>query len=167
MHLRAEIKKAVFSMLIEKTNAGTHIYPARYSKVPEVELPAICIFTPLEVIAKTDDSTDERACTVNVECLTCDEDGEADLDALSNQAENALAVDITLGGIVKSLRLKKIVTGEDPAADRDILTTIMTYEAIYHTDSFYNGSFDDLKTITADYGGRASDTIDLTEKGGE
>lgn len=167
MHSRAEIKTAIVAALTAKTNAGTHVYPARYTKVPEEDLPAICVFTPLEVIAETDKLTDERTCTVNVECLTNDEDGEADLDALSVQAERALFADIKLGGLVENLKLKKVVTGEDPNADRDILATIMTYEVTYHTDSFYNGTFVDLETVTADYGGKASDTIVLTEEGGD
>jgi hypothetical protein len=165
MHSRAAIKTAIVAALMGTTNAGVKIYPARYLSLPESLLPAICVFTPLETIADSDSLNYLRTCTVKIECIAegFDSESESILDVLSAQAERALAIDITLGGVVKSLKLKKVDTGEDPGADRDILATVMTYEAEYRSASYYNGTFDDLKTVTADYNrGKASDTIDLT-----
>lgn len=162
MHQRAEIKAAIAAALAGRTSAADRIYPARYMPVPDSALPAICVYTPEENVADDSELTYRRVAQVKVECLVEDFEDESDADALAVQVERALAADDKLGGLVRRLRLRRVQTGVDENANRDFIATILTYEAEYYTYSYYNGTFDDLEGVDADYDdGVTSDQIDL------
>lgn len=163
MHLRAEIKNALVGILKDKTIAGDRVYPAMYLPVRDTDLPAICIFIPEEDIEEDSNLTDVRTAHVAIECLMEDSSPEKEMDEFSKAVETLVAVDRTLGGIVKSCRLKKVKIGEDESANRDLLAAAMIYDAVYTAPAYAVES--DLADFTsAHVSGGISDVITLEAK---
>lgn len=118
-HIRKQIRGAVATLLTSLSTTGARVYKSRvYALDPDLELPALLIYTPNEDSGPADGGgsfctpgTMERQITVAVEALAMATANVDDtLDQIAKEVEVKVATDATLSGKVKSLKLTNTVT---------------------------------------------------------
>lgn len=165
-HPRQVIRHAVVAQLINKTGAGTRVYPDRRIPFQRVELPALAVYVPTESVEIQSRATaprelDRRAQAV-VEVLVQQAEGVDDaLDALALEVENALHADWTLGGVASDLLLTSTETEVVDTGKQLIGVARLEFEVRYYTEAVPVAALDDFKTADVRYGTLAHDNVEV------
>lgn len=175
MNIRKSIRSEITKILTAKTgdtyptSAADRVYNSPFLPIPdndlETNLPAICIYCGPEDIEQLDNLADRRTQTITIECISCGDSVDDDLDDLSGQVENLLLAKRTLNDLVDHIKHKSSEPGYDRESHSNIQSMKLTYDVIYQTDAFYTpaGSLDDF--ITADAKTQDSeDTVTLPQE---
>lgn len=132
MHFRQNIREGVKSALeaIPEFTGRCHINRAR--TLSSAELPAVCIYTRRNSSdRRTDQWTDKRLCTLEVELHASGTDAEvlaADIDTLCLLVESELFKDQTLGGVCEEIESKADEIETDAEGEVITIHCRMTYE---------------------------------------
>ena len=124
-HVRKQIRDAIVTALTGLGETGTNVFRSRIYPLEKTKLPALCIFTRTET-TEFDTMTINRSTMRNLEVaveayvnMTLAYDNK--LDAIAVQVEEALAADVTLGGLAKDTQVTAFEAdlsgdGEKPVA---------------------------------------------------
>ena len=108
-HVRQQIRSQIVTTLTGLTTTGTNVFASRIFPLEQTKLPALCIFTKSEA---TEFDTITLARSVNrvldvaVEAYvigTANYDNT--LDTIAVEVEEAIAADVTLGGLAKDAQV--------------------------------------------------------------
>jgi len=108
-HVRKQIRDAIVTALTGLTTTGSRVYRSRVFPLESGKLPGLCIFTRNETV-DFDTMTISRSVMRNLEVIveaygkgTANYDNT--LDTIAVQVEEALASDVTLGGLSKDVQV--------------------------------------------------------------
>jgi len=124
-HVRKQIRDAIVTALTGLTTTGSNVFRSRIYPLEQTKLPGICVFTRSEAVefdTLTMARSINRVLDVIVEgyvSVTADYDNT--LDQIAVEVEEALAADVTLGGLAKDLQVTAFeadfsADGEQPVA---------------------------------------------------
>jgi hypothetical protein len=103
-HVRTQIRNAVVGLLDSLATTGDRAYSARLSPIAQDQLPALNIFVDdesIELQTIHDPAMLSRSVTIRIDCLSALADGlDDDLDQIALEVEDAIAADVTLGGLL-------------------------------------------------------------------
>jgi len=137
MNIRQSIRESLKTLLTGLTTTGSSIYASRVRPLSSPKLPCLLIYTDAErtsYVTMGLPRTQERTLNVKVEAYVKANTGyDNKLDDISAEIEAAVYSDVTLGGLVKDVK----VTGFDAQfsgdGDQPVAVGQFTVEVIYHT----------------------------------
>lgn len=136
-HVRKQIRDAIVTTLTGLTTTGTRVYRNRVFPLEGGKLPALCIFTKSETI-EYDTMTISRSVMRRLEIMveayvkaTANYDNT--LDTIAVQVEEALASDVTLGGLSKDLTVTAFEADFDGGGEQTAAIGRFTIEVLYRT----------------------------------
>jgi hypothetical protein len=107
-HVRKQVRDAIVTAVTGLTTTGSNVFRSRVFPLETTKLPAICVFTKSETV---DFDTLHiprsimRTLDVQVEAYVSGTSNYDDtLDTIAVEVEEALAADVTLGGVAKDLQ---------------------------------------------------------------
>ena len=124
-HVRKLIRDHITTTLTGLTTTGSNVFQTRFFPLEDTKLPALCIYTKsedTEYSTMTVPRTQMRVLEVSVEAYV---KGTANLDntldTIAVEVEEAIAADITLGGVAKDAQITAFEAdfagdGEQPVA---------------------------------------------------
>jgi len=174
MHKRQEIKQAVVNILTAQisgapqgqyqTLAGPNVFKNRLIPLEETELPCICVYAVTETSEKFDNIRLKRTLDLAVDCVSTSKASDDTIDALTNQVEYLLLQDMTAGGNVSWIELKRTEIGPADQSKNETLAGKMLYEITYYTDITADPGTASLYTLDVNYDSDfAEDQINLME----
>jgi len=108
-HVRNQIRNNIVTTLTGLATTGSNVYPTRVYPLADSKLPGLAVFTDseeIELSTITPPRTQLRTLTVRIEAFVKGVSNfDADIDTISEEVEEALAVDITRGGLAKDTRV--------------------------------------------------------------
>lgn len=124
-HVRQQIRNQIVTTLTGLTTTGSNVFRSRIFPLEQTKLPALCIFTKSEAIEFDTiglPRSINRVLDVGVEAYvigTANYDNS--LDTIAVEVEEAIAVDVTLGGLAKDAQVTAFEAdfsgdGEQPVA---------------------------------------------------
>lgn len=124
-HVRQQIRDQIVTTLTGLTTTGSNVFRSRIFPLEQTKLPALCIFTKSEAIEFDTiglPRSINRVLDVGVEAYvigTANYDNS--LDTIAVQVEEAIAADVTLGGLAKDAQVTAFEAdfsgdGEQPVA---------------------------------------------------
>ncbi len=147
-HVRTQIRNALATLLEGVDTTDGRVYVSSLHPLPAEMLPALRVFVDDETIERGtihDPAMLQRVVTIRVDCVDAMSDGLDDsLDQIALEAEEAIAADSSLGGLLSSglipsgIEMDRRGEGEKPLG---VLTLI--YECEYEVNS------DDVETTLA------------------
>ncbi len=134
-HARTQIRQAVVALLKNNTGAGSRVYEARVYALQEPKLPALLVYTKQEVVGDQSMSrprTQQRELMLSVEAYV-KASGKVDeaTDDLALEIEQQIAVDPTLGGLVKDIALETTDTQLYDEGEKPVAIAILTFSTLY------------------------------------
>jgi hypothetical protein len=143
VHERAIIRDAVIAVLVSAdTDCLTRVsrFPIQPAELDD--LPAMTVYTPHEVV--DEDASDvasepdnpghlKRQLHLAVEIIAAGDDGEAQLDAIALQVEQAFDGDPTIGGLVEDSMLSETEIGFVSTAEKMLAVARLMYTITYYT----------------------------------
>jgi hypothetical protein len=124
-HVRKQIRDALVTELTGLTTTGSNVFRSRIYPLEKTKLPCLCIFTKSET-TEFDTMTISRSTARNLEVMVeayVKETANYDnlLDTIAVEVEEALAADVTLGGLSKDVQVTAFEAeysgdGEQPVA---------------------------------------------------
>lgn len=124
-HVRKQIRDAIVTALTGLTTTGSNVFRSRIYPLEKVKLPGICVYTQSESTefdTMTISRSIQRELEVAVEAyVTATLNYDNTLDTIAVEVEEALAADVTLGGLCKDLQVTAFEAdfsgdGEQPVA---------------------------------------------------
>ena len=124
-HVRQQIRAAIVTALTGLTTTGSNVFRSRIYPLESGKLPGLCIFTRSEAVefdTLTISRSINRVLEVTVEAyVSATANYDNTLDTIAVQVEEALAADVTLGGLSKDLQVTVFEAdfagdGEQPVA---------------------------------------------------
>ena len=124
-HVRKQIRDAVVAAVTGLTTTGSNVFRNRVYPIEQANLPGLCVFTRTEAVV-FDTMTLARSIARNLEIMieayvvgTANYDNT--LDQIAVEVEEALAADVTLGGLAKDVMVTAFEAdfsgdGEQPVA---------------------------------------------------
>lgn len=108
-HVRKQIRDAIVTALTGLTTTGSNVFRSRVFPLESGKLPGLCIYTKTESV-EFDTMTISRSVMRNLEVMveayvkgTADYDNT--LDTIAVEVEEAIASDVTLGGLSKDVQV--------------------------------------------------------------
>lgn len=135
MHIRQQIRQAVVSTLTGLTTTGTNVFTSRVYALPQVALPALCIYTKdeaTEYVSMTIPRTLQRNLNLSVEIfVAANQNSDNTIDQACAEIEQAIANDVTISGKAKDTMITSVDVdfdgdGEVPVA-RATMNLLITY----------------------------------------
>lgn len=137
MHTRQAIREALKTLLTGLTTTGNNVYASRVHPLAAPKLPCLLIFTDIERSQYATINlprTQARTLNVKLEAYVKGVTGCDDtLDTISAEVEAAIYSDITLGGLVKDVRVVSYDTQFSGDGDQPVAVGLITAEVIYHS----------------------------------
>jgi hypothetical protein len=141
-HPRTEIRDAAVATLVNKTAAGTRVYPSQLQPWRRSQLPAIAVYCGEERVEVSNEASREYERTVQLViegAVSLVGDAEASANALALEIEAALTSDRYLGNLAAkthkasdtTLVRSQVVLSDD--AEYPVAVAELTYEAVYRT----------------------------------
>ena len=124
-HVRQQIRAAIVTALTGLTTTGSNVFRSSIYPLESGKLPGLCIFTRSEAVefdTLTISRSINRVLEVTVEAyVSATANYDNTLDTIAVQVEEALAADVTLGGLSKGLQVTAFEAefagdGEQPVA---------------------------------------------------
>jgi len=124
-HVRKQIRDAIVTALTGLTTTGSNVFRSRIYPLESSKLPGLCIFTRSEAVefdTLTISRSINRVLDVSVEAyVSATTDYDNTLDTIAVEVEEALAADVTLGGLSKDMQTTAFEVdfsgdGEQPVA---------------------------------------------------
>ena len=124
-HVRKQIRDAVVTALTGLTTTGSNVFRSRIYPLEKTKLPALCIFTRSETTefdTMTISRSTQRNLDIAVEAyVSATANYDNTLDTIAVQVEEAIASDVTLGGLAKDAQVTAFEAdfsgdGEQPVA---------------------------------------------------
>lgn len=124
-HVRQQIRSAIVTALTGLTTTGSNVFRSRIYPLESGKLPGLCIFTRSETVefdTLTISRSINRVLDVSVEAyVSTTANYDNTLDTIAVQVEEALAADVTLGGLSKDVQVTAFEAdfagdGEQPVA---------------------------------------------------
>jgi len=136
-HVRKQIRDAIVTACTGLTTTGNNVFRNRVFPLEGGKLPALCIFTKSEVIdydTMTRSRSVMRRLEVAVEAyVKATANYDNTLDTISVQVEEALASDVTLGGLSKDLKITAFEADFDGGGEQTAAVGRFTVEVLYRT----------------------------------
>jgi hypothetical protein len=134
-HARTQIRNAVTALLKGNTTAGNNVYEARVYPINDPKLPALLVYTKQETVGEQSMSrprTQQRELFVTVEAYVKAR-GNVDeaADTLAMEIEQLIAIDPTLGGLVKDTALDTTETQFSDEGEKPIAVAILAFSVLY------------------------------------
>jgi len=108
-HVRKQIRDNIVTTITGLETTGSNVYRTRVYPLADAKLPGLAIFTDSEEIEPstiTPPRTQMRTLTVRIEAFVKGVSNFDDqLDTISEEVEEALAADITRGGLAQDTRI--------------------------------------------------------------
>jgi hypothetical protein len=108
-HVRKQIRDNIVTTITGLATTGSNVYRTRVYPLADAKLPGLAIFTDSEEIEPstiTPPRTQMRTLTVRIEAFVKGVSNFDDqLDTISEEVEEALAADITRGGLAQDTRI--------------------------------------------------------------
>jgi hypothetical protein len=134
-HARTQIRQAVIALLKGNTSAGNNVFEARVYPIDDPKLPALLVYTKLETLGEQSMSrprTQQRELRLSIEVyVKARSKVDEDTDALALEIEQLIAVDVTLGGLVKDMVLDTTETQFPDDGERPVAVAVMNYAILY------------------------------------
>ena len=124
-HVRKQIRDAIVTALTGLTTTGSNVFRSRIYPLESSKLPGLCIFTRSEAVefdTLTISRSINRVLDVSVEAyVSATANYDNTLDTIAVEVEEALAADVTLGGLSKDMQTTAFEVdfagdGEQPVA---------------------------------------------------
>jgi hypothetical protein len=119
MHLRQTIRQSIVSSLTGLTTTGANVFTSRVYALPQVALPALCIFTKGETAeyqSLTRPRTIERTLELTVEIyVAANQNADNTIDRICDEIETKISENVTIDGNAKDI----IVSSVDVDFDGD------------------------------------------------
>ena len=124
-HVRQQIRDAIVTALNGLTTTGSNVFRSRIYPLEKAKLPGLCIYTRSETTefdTLTINRSVQRELEVAVEAyVSATANYDNTLDTIAVQVEEALAADVTLGGLSKDMQVTAFEAefagdGEQPVA---------------------------------------------------
>ena len=108
-HVRKQIRDAVVTALTGLSTTSSNVYRSRVFPLEKAKLPALAIFTKSEAVEFDTlhiPRSINRALEIGVEAFVTNmTNTDNTLDTIAVEVEEALAADVTLGGLAKDLQV--------------------------------------------------------------
>ena len=112
MHIRQQIRQAIVSTLTGLTITGTNVFTSRVYALPQVALPALCIYTKdeaTEYVSMTIPRTLQRNLNLSVEIfVAASQNSDNTIDQICSEIEQAIAEDVTISGKAKDTMITSV-----------------------------------------------------------
>ena len=124
-HVRKQIRDAVITAVTGLTTTGSNVFRSRIYPLEQTKLPGLCVFTRSEVVefdTLTISRSVSRVLDVIIEgYVSATANYDDTLDQIAVEVEEALAADVTLGGLAKDTQVTAFEAdfsgdGEQPVA---------------------------------------------------
>jgi hypothetical protein len=124
-HVRKQIRDAIVTATTGLTTTGSNVFRSRIYPLEQTKLPGLCIFTRSETVefdTLTMARSINRVLDVMIEAyVSATTNYDNTLDQIAVEVEEALAADVTLGGLSKDLQVTAFEAdfsgdGEQPVA---------------------------------------------------
>jgi len=124
-HVRKQIRDAIVTATTGLTTTGSNVFRSRIYPLEQTKLPGLCIFTRSETVefdTLTMARSINRVLDVMIEAyVSATANYDNTLDQIAVEVEEALAADVTLGGLSKDLQVTAFEAdfsgdGEQPVA---------------------------------------------------
>lgn len=136
-HVRKQIRDEVVSTLTGLATTGSNVFRSRVYPLGDSKLPGLAIYTDTEEIAPQTISpprTQLRTLTITVDCYVKGVSNfDNDLDTISEEIEEALAADLTRGGLAKDTRITSFQADFSGEGDQPVATAKISIEVDYVT----------------------------------
>jgi hypothetical protein len=132
-HVRKQIRDNIVTTLTGLTTTGSRVYKTRVYPLAQSKLPGLAIYTEtedIEIRTINPPRTQMRNLTVTVDAFVKGVSNfDDDLDTICQEVEEALAADITRGGLAKDTRITGFEAefsgdGDQPVANGRISVTV-------------------------------------------
>lgn len=137
-HVRHQIREAVAALVTGLTTTTTNVFQSRQHNIPEVDLPALVIYTTEEdseaVTFGGSSPLLDRTLSLVIEGyvkVVTDADDQA--DTIAKEVEIAIAGDLRLGGLAQYIVLANTSVEYDGEADKNAALVTLTFEVLYRT----------------------------------
>lgn len=124
-HVRKQIRDAVITAVTGLTTTGSNVFRSRIYPLEQTKLPGLCVFTRSETVdfdTLTISRSVGRVLDVIIEgYVSATANYDDTLDQIAVEVEEALAADVTLGGLAKDTQVTAFEAdfsgdGEQPVA---------------------------------------------------
>ena len=136
-HVRKQIRDNIVTTLTGLTTTGSNVFRTRVYPFESSKLPGLAIYTDneeIEVQTITAPRTQIRLLTVTVDCYVRGVSNfDNDLDTISEEVEEALATDLTRGGLAKDTRVAGFEADFSGDGDQPIANGKISIEVEYAT----------------------------------
>jgi len=136
-HVRKQIRDAVVTALTGLNTTGSNVYRSRVFPLEKANLPALAIFTKSETTdfdTLTISRSIMRRLEIGVEAFVTDmTNTDNTLDTIAVEVEEALAADVTLGGLSKDLQVTAFEADYTGDGETTLAIGRFTVEAVYRT----------------------------------
>lgn len=136
-HVRKQIRDAVVTALTGLTTTGTSVYRSRVFPLEKAKLPALAIFTKSEAVefdTLTITRSIMRRLEIGVEAFVTDmTNTDNTLDTIAVEVEEALAADVTLGGLSRDVQVTAFEADYSGDGETTLAIGRFTVEVQYRT----------------------------------
>lgn len=136
-HVRKQIRDDIVTTLTGLTTTGNNVFRTRVYPLESSKLPGLAIYTDseeIEVQTITAPRTQVRTLTVTVDCYARGVSNfDNVLDTISEEIEEALATDLTRGGLAKDTRVTGFEADFSGDGDQPIANGKISIEVEYVT----------------------------------
>ena len=136
-HVRKQIRDAIVTALTGLTTTGSNVFRSRIYPLERGKLPGLCIYTRSET-TEFDTLTISRSVNRNLEVVVegyVKETSNYDntLDQIAVEVEEALAADVTLGGLSKDVQVTAFEADFSGDGEQPVAVGRFTVAVLYRT----------------------------------
>ncbi len=135
MHLRQTIRQAIVTRLTGLTTTGSNVFTSRVYALPQVALPALCIYTKdesSEYISMTSPRTIERNLNLTVEIyVAANQNTDNTIDKICDEIESEIYNDVTIAGNAKDVIVSSVDVDFDGDGEVPVARATMNLTIIY------------------------------------
>jgi len=135
MHLRQTIRQAIVTRLTGLTTTGSNVFTSRVYALPQVALPALCIYTKdesSEYISMTSPRTIERNLNLTVEIyVAANQNTDNTIDKICDEIESEIYNDVTIAGNAKDVIVSTVDVDFDGDGEVPVARATMNLTIIY------------------------------------
>ena len=136
-HVRQQIRDNVVTTLTGLSTSGSNVFRSRVYPMETAKLPGLAIYTEGEETAyETVKSprTQIRTLTITVDCfVTSVSNFDSSIDTMCSEIEEALATDLTRGGLAKDTKLVSFESDFSGEGEQPIAIGKLSVEITYST----------------------------------
>lgn len=136
-HVRKQIRDAIVTAVTGLTTTGSNVFRSRLYPLESSKLPGLCIFTRSEAVefdTLTMSRSINRVLDVIIEgYVSATANYDNTLDQIAVEVEEALAADVTLGGLAKDLQVTAFEADFSADGDQPVAVGRFTVTVQYRT----------------------------------